>query len=208
MSENNSGPHLPPPAFPPGIRRHALNATDGVGAEASLRVEVSAAREPSSDGVPLISPDDPLPPRPDPARDPVDGALISPDEPLPRRPPGSASASSSPGDGFSEWPEGADSPDGGRGASAPNGIAGSMEEGIATGLNDDPHPHVPRVTAPSDPHVTALLESLNGLTDALKAGGGAGLRIAPQMSAFDQTLRAFCAGYLAARRDGGGSQPT
>lgn len=68
MSEGANERRLPPPAFPPGARRHAV-------------------RTPPSgpnDENPYILPDAPLPPRTERSRD-FDGALISPDEPIPER---------------------------------------------------------------------------------------------------------------------------
>ena len=71
MSENTNESRLPPPAFPPGQRRHVQRnsssgpeqVTESVGDEA------------------FISPDDPIPQR----RDSVDEAFISPDDPIPER---------------------------------------------------------------------------------------------------------------------------
>lgn len=66
MSANER--RLPPPAFPPGARRHAV------------RTHVAAPE----DADPYISPDAPLPERIERSRD-LDGALISPDDPIPER---------------------------------------------------------------------------------------------------------------------------
>ena len=73
MSDSTNEHRLPPPAFPPGQRRHVhrnSNAQPERGAPA-------VASE--SDGI--ISPDEPIPHR----RDPIEQAFISPDEPIPER---------------------------------------------------------------------------------------------------------------------------
>ncbi len=71
MNENSNDSRLPPPAFPPGMRRHVQRNSAG-----------------SADGVSetggadaFISPDDPMPDR----GDPMGSAFISPDEPIPER---------------------------------------------------------------------------------------------------------------------------
>lgn len=70
MSENSNDRRLPPPAFPPGKRRHSYRNSQGTHSDDTRS---------SSDG--YISPDDPLPPRADPIR----SAFISPDDPFPER---------------------------------------------------------------------------------------------------------------------------
>lgn len=72
MSENPSEKRLPPPAFPPGQRRHVHTNSVGHG---------DARRRPSDADAQIISPDDPIPLR----RDPIEQAFISPDEPIPER---------------------------------------------------------------------------------------------------------------------------
>ena len=72
MSENSNGSRLPPPAFPPGTRKHVIRTVGAV--EASVE-------EPASPEAAFISPDEPLPPRADPMGD----AFISPDDPIPER---------------------------------------------------------------------------------------------------------------------------
>ena len=67
MDENTNGSRLPPPAFPPGARRHVPHET----------IEPFEPAE----GDAFISPDDPLPAR----TDPIGAAFISPDEPIPER---------------------------------------------------------------------------------------------------------------------------
>jgi hypothetical protein len=72
MSENTDESRLPPPAFPPGSRRHPIHRnSDGT------RPEPDA--EPVDDA--FISPDEPLPER----TDPMNQAFILPDEPFPER---------------------------------------------------------------------------------------------------------------------------
>ncbi len=72
MSENSNENRLPPPAFPPGSRRHVVHRN-------------SDGSRPGPDDEPgdeaFISPDEPLPER----ADPLNRAFISPDEPLPER---------------------------------------------------------------------------------------------------------------------------
>ena len=70
MSENNKESRLPPPAFPPGVRKHVHRSSRGTGAKRS---------ESAADA--FISPDDPMPQR----GDPIGGAFISPDDPMPQR---------------------------------------------------------------------------------------------------------------------------
>lgn len=71
MSQDSKDNRLPPPAFPPGQRRHVART-------AHAHPEAPAT-ETSTD--PMIGPDDPLPLR----RDPIERAFISPDEPIPER---------------------------------------------------------------------------------------------------------------------------
>jgi hypothetical protein len=68
MSENSNESRLPPPAFPPGTRRHVHRNSTG-----------PASAESVDDA--FISPDDPMPDRADPMGD----AFISPDDPIPER---------------------------------------------------------------------------------------------------------------------------
>lgn len=70
MSENNRESRLPPPAFPPGSRRH----------QTRQKMPHVKAKAESVDQA-LIGPDEPMPDRGDPFGD----AFISPDEPLPER---------------------------------------------------------------------------------------------------------------------------
>ena len=166
---------LPPPAFPPGSRRIARRAAERPGA---------------GEGVPedaFISPDEPMEREggiPDDAfitPDELDGAgddaFISPDEPLPPRSP----------------------------RLEPEYVLGP-DEAVVTGIDDDPHlagDH--RSAGPDwdDPDVGALADRVGRLADALRERGEAGLRTTPAMSRFEATLRAYCVGWLAARREGG-----
>ena len=70
MSENSNDRRIPPPAFPPGMRRHAYRNSQGAHSD-----------EAPTSSEAYISPDDPLPPRADPIR----SAFISPDDPFPER---------------------------------------------------------------------------------------------------------------------------
>lgn len=70
MSENSRESRLPPPAFPPGSRRHQTRNS-----VPSVKAKVESVDEA------MIAPEDPLPDR----IDPFGEAFISPDEPLPVR---------------------------------------------------------------------------------------------------------------------------
>lgn len=72
MSDKSNERRLPPPAFPPGSRKHRARNSSGP--------PLSAATVERGDDA-FISPDDPLPDR----LDSFGEALISPDEPLPER---------------------------------------------------------------------------------------------------------------------------
>lgn len=72
MSENSEESRLPPPAFPPGMRRRTYGARRGAEAEPATPDAIDEA---------FISPDAPMPER----LDHVSGAFISPDEPIPER---------------------------------------------------------------------------------------------------------------------------
>ena len=73
MTDDHTEKRLPPPAFPPGQRRHAH--TNSVGP-----TETGGTARPIHEGE-VISPDDPFPLR----RDPIEQAFISPDDPIPER---------------------------------------------------------------------------------------------------------------------------
>lgn len=164
MSENTNDNRLPPPAFPPGSRRHPIHrnsgappSEDGVGA-------------PSDDA--YISPDEPLPERPDPMKQ----AFISPDEPLPERKIELT-------DAFLD-------------ARA----AASVEDGEVVGMDLDPHLRPSEAVSKGDPHVEELMTAIAKLAESVRQRGEAGLRASPEMSRFEATLRAYCVGFLAGRR--------
>ena len=71
MSDNPRDKRLPPPAFPPGQRRHVQRNS----------ATPSGNHVEPDDEARYISPDDPIPVR----RDPIEQAFISPDEPIPER---------------------------------------------------------------------------------------------------------------------------
>ena len=71
MSENSNESRLPPPAFPPGMRRRTYGSRRG--AEGDARGQES--------GDAFISPDAPMPER----ASELSSAFISPDEPIPER---------------------------------------------------------------------------------------------------------------------------
>lgn len=128
---------------------------------------------------PYISPDDPMPPR----RDRVDEAYISPDDPMPeRRPDAVFDAFISPDDPMPSRPD------------------ASEEEGIVTGMGDDPHLDPEELASGGDPHVLEVTGALDRLAAAMKHKGEAGLKSTPQMSRFEATLRSYCVGYIAGRR--------
>lgn len=77
------------------------------------------------------------------------------------------------------------------------------EEVVVTGIGDDSHLHEAPEPEPAwdDPHVAVLVEQVGQLADALRERGEAGLRTTADMSGFEATLRAYCVGWLAARRE-------
>lgn len=75
MSDSSNEHRLPPPAFPPGQRRHVLRNSQAQPEEATEAVEDHDI----DDGI--IEPDEPMPHR----LDPIEQAFISPDEPIPER---------------------------------------------------------------------------------------------------------------------------
>lgn len=77
------------------------------------------------------------------------------------------------------------------------------DEVLVTGIGDDPHFADPAVARYEDPHVADLAQRVLRLAEALRERGEAGLRTTPEMSRFESTLRAYCVGYLAARREPG-----
>jgi hypothetical protein len=140
MSEDSKPTRLPPPAFPPGSRRHP-ESSDASGGEGSAEGPVS-----QEDG--------------------EDFTFISPDEPFPER-------------------------------------SGVVEEGTATGIGDNPHLAPEDLASGGDPHVRELVVALSKLSEAVRRRGEAGLRVTPEMTRFESTLRGYCVGYLAGRRADG-----
>jgi len=175
MSDEKKDSRLPPPAFPPGSRRHVHRNNSAS----------HTARSPVRTGVDddaFISPDDPLPER----RDPVAEAFISPDDPLPERTAAAAleAAFFRPGGSFGDTD---DDP-------------GEHEEGVVTGMGSDPHMDPEELSSGGDPHVIEVAKAVGKLAEALKRRGEAGLRTTMDMSRFEATLRAYCVGYIAGRR--------
>ncbi len=169
MSEDKRETRLPPPAFPPGSRKHL-----GTNSSRSSSSPASGGDEPDAA---FISPDDPIPPR----RNTVAEAFISPDDPLPeRRPDAVFDAFISPDDPLPDREE--------------------TEEGVVTGMGDDPHLDPEELVTGGDPHVIEVAGAIERLSAAMKKKGEAGLRATPQMSRFEATLRAYCVGYIAGRR--------
>lgn len=185
--EGSDGPNLPPPAFPPGTRRHQMR-----------RREQRAAQEGMDEA--FISPDEPMP-----QRDGLDKAFISPDEPLPNR-------SSGEGEGAEEDAAGQTSDEAFISPDDPipqrkpvQGATATAEEVTVTGIGSDAHLGPEEMRAAGDPHVMELVEKVGKLAQALRQKGEAGLRADPDMDRFEATLRSYCVGYLAGRRAEDGS---
>lgn len=171
MSDEKKETRLPPPAFPPGARKHLHTNSN------SRPPSEARAKPAGGDG--FISPDDPIPPR----RDTIGDAFISPDDPMPaRRPDAVFEAFISPDDPM------------------PARHDEEPEEGVVTGIGDNPHLEPEELISGGDPHVIELIGAVGRLAEALKRKGEAGLRTTPHMSRFEATLRAYCLGYLAGRR--------
>jgi hypothetical protein len=171
MSDETKDTRLPPPAFPPGSRKHVHPNSN-----AAATAPVSTGGTPEDA---FISPDDPMPAR----SDAVDGAFISPDDPMPKRQPDAVfDAFISPDDPMPERSE------------------DEEEEGVVTGMSSDPHMDPEELVTGGDPHVIELMGAVGRLAEALKRKGEAGLRSLPQMTRFEATLRSYCVGYLAGRR--------
>lgn len=76
-----------------------------------------------------------------------------------------------------------------------------MGEVSVTGMGNDPHLQPdPSLEPYTDEHVAELSAALERLRRGLAARGEAALKVGPEMSRFDATLRAYCVGYLAGRR--------
>ena len=171
MSDDDTGSRLPPPAFPPGSRKHvsqnsAQPPTGGDGDGFSSPGEPASERAESLEDA-FISPDEPIPER----HDTVDDAFISPDEPIPHHDPVTT---------LIEAPD--------------------SEEGVVTGMGHDAHMDPDELSAAGDPYVMALTQKVGKLAEALRQRGEAGLRTSPGMDKFESTLRGYCVGYLAGRR--------
>jgi hypothetical protein len=185
MSENNNkkggGRSLPPPAFPPGSRKHVHRNSGGP------KPETATPRRGVGDDA-FISPDDPIPAR----TDRVEAAFIQPDDPIPeRRPDAVRDAFISPEDPLPK-----------REALGVRRTMGKPEEeeGVVTGIGSDAHLDRGELAAAGDPYVMELIDAVTKLAQALRRKGEAGLRSSADMGRFDQTLRAYCVGYLAGRR--------
>lgn len=178
MSDESRGSRLPPPAFPPGARKHVDRRT----------VKESTPTTGAGEG--FISPDDPMPRR----GDAVSGAFISPDEPIPERDHALDDALISPDDPLPLHVDAAGDDD--------------SEEGVVTGMDFDEHVEMEDLIAAGDPHLMEVMTIVSKLAESLKVKGEAGLRITPEMGRFEATLRGYCVGYVAGRRaedeDGGG----
>jgi hypothetical protein len=148
---------LPPPAFPPG--------------EGRLRVRRAVQQGAGDLGDAYISPDDPVPPRP---QGIPEDAFIVPDDPAPERdrdaPPLVTEADIDP------------------------------DEVLVTGIGDDPHLDPLELLTGGDPFVLEVVETVEKLAESLKRRGKAGLHVKPGMTRFEATLRAYCVGYLAGRQ--------
>lgn len=169
---------LPPPAFPPGHR--VLGRTNHRPAPPAPPSPTAGSGEAASAEVGAPGAD---------AGDVPADAFISPDEPFVRA-----------GSRFA--PDAFISPD----EPLP---ARHRDEGVdpddvvVTGIGDDPHlgKEDAGVSRPDDPALADLIARVGRLADALRDRGEAGLRTTPDMTRFEATLRAYCVGYLAARRE-------
>jgi hypothetical protein len=181
MSDDRSGSRLPPPAFPPGSRKHITNNSSGHVDSSDL-------------GGAFISPDDPIPER----DHSVEDAIISPDDPIPARvdsvvdattPSGSSGAFISPDEPI---------PPRDTVSTGPGGVPQfETEGGVVTGIGMDDHTDADELASAGDPYVIELVEKVGKLAEALRSKGEAGLRSAPGMDKFETTLRGYCVGYLA-----------
>lgn len=111
----------------------------------------------------------------------VSGAFISPDEPFPPR-------GGTLGAAFIASPE------------ELRARGGDVEEGVVTGMGDDPHLARKGLVSADDPHLLEVIGVVERLAEALKRKGRAGLKVPPRSSHFEATLRAYCLGYLTGRR--------
>ena len=181
MSDDSSGSRLPPPAFPPGSRKHVTNNNSGHVVTSDL-------------GGAFISPDDPIPER----DHSVEDAIISPDDPMPERVDPVVDASI-PLDGAS----GALAPIPPRDnvTAGPGGVPEfETQGGVVTGMGMDDHTDADELASAGDPYVMDLVQKVGKLAEAIRSKDEAGLRSAPGMDKFETTLRGYCVGYLAGRR--------
>ena len=183
---------LPPPFFPPGAgRRHGrrtqLSPDEGGGGvpqEALILPEVDRA---GGEGESTVDPSYDLPLLDD-AEGFSDDVFIDPDAPIVRTEPPHKP------DDFEEVVRGG------------SGGAALAEMGVVTGIGD--YSHLAEAEsldlepqAYEDEAVADLVRVVGRLADALRARGEAGLRASPDMTRFEATLRAYCVGYLARRRE-------
>ena len=185
MSDDRIGSRLPPPAFPPGSRRHVTKNNSGHVA-------------PSDMGGAFISPDDPIPER----DHSVEDAIISPDDPMPERVSPVVEASI-PSGGFGGASVSSDDAVSAR-ENVTAGLGGvpqfEAEGGVVTGMGMDDHTGADELASAGDSYVMDLVHKVGTLAEALRSKGEAGLRSAPGMDKFETTLRGYCVGYLAGRR--------
>ena len=81
------------------------------------------------------------------------------------------------------------------------GLEAVLGEVAVTGMGNDPHVVAqPGLEPYDDPHVAELASALERLRAGLASRGEAALKVEPEMSRFEATLRAYCVGYLAGRR--------
>lgn len=92
-------------------------------------------------------------------------------------------------------------PDPDPGSGNPGLLETALGEVTVTGMGNDPHVRVdPALKRFRDPHVAELAAAVGRLDLQLNERGEAALRVDPEMSRFEATLRAYCVGYLAGRR--------
>ena len=185
MSDDSSGSRLPPPAFPPGSRKHLGSNNSGRAAPVDL-------------GGALISPDEPMPER----DHSVEDAFISPDDPMPDRTDVIVDAAiPSEGSSLAFIPPNDPTPPGEVVTADPGGPPQfETEGGVATGMGMDDHMDAEDMASGGDPYVIDLVQKVGKLAEALRAKGEAGLRSSTAMDQFESTLRVYCVGYLAGRR--------
>ena len=184
MSDDSSKSRLPPPAFPPGSRKHLSNNNSvpvesaGLGDAFISRDEPMPERDRSVEDA-IISPDDPMTERKEiielkVSSDDVGGAFISPDDPMPPRDTIIARTGELPQFG--------------------------TEGVVVTGMGMDDDMEAEELASAGDPYVVDMVQKVGKLAEAIRAKGEAGLRSTPEMDRFEATLRGYCVGYLAGRR--------